>query len=66
MRAWEDHRVVMIMHDGRRVYEFHPWEKYIAPVPPYNHYDVPIYDYLKELERRGENIDDYKTIWYYY
>jgi len=56
----------MIMHDGRRVYEFHPWEKYIAPVPPYNHYDVPIYDYLKELERRGENIDDYKTIWYYY
>jgi len=66
LRAWEDHRVVMIMHDGRRVYEFHPWEKFMAPVPPYNHYDVPIYDYLKELERRGENIDDYKTIWYYY
>jgi len=66
LRAWEDHRVVMIMPDGRRVYEFHTWEKYMAPVPPYNHYDVPIYDYLKELERRGENIDDYKTIWYYY
>ncbi|NVM57416.1 MAG: KamA family radical SAM protein [Desulfobacterales bacterium] len=66
LRAWEDHRVVMIMPDGRRVYEFHPWEKYVAPVPPYNHYDVPIHDYLKELEKRGENIDDYKTIWYYY
>jgi len=66
LRAWEDHRVVMIMPDGRRVYEFHTWEKYMAPVPPYNHYDVPIYDYLKELEKRGEDIDDYKTIWYYY
>ncbi len=66
LRAWEDHRVVMIMFDGRRVYEFHPWEKFMAPVPPYNHYDVPIYDYLKELERRGENIEDYKTIWYHY
>ncbi|UCH62865.1 MAG: KamA family radical SAM protein [Fidelibacterota bacterium] len=66
LRAWEDHRVVMIMPDGRRVYEFHPWEKYISPIPPYNHYDVPIFDYLKEMEKRGENIDDYKTIWYYY
>jgi len=66
LRAWQDHRVVMIMPDGRRVYEFHPWEKNLAPMPPYNHYDVPIYDYLKELERRGENIEEYKTIWYYY
>ncbi|MBL7074252.1 KamA family radical SAM protein [candidate division KSB1 bacterium] len=66
LRAWQDHRVVMVMPDGRRVYEFHPWEKNLAPIPPYNHYDVPIYDYLKELKRRGENIDDYKTIWYYY
>ncbi len=66
LRAWQDHRVVMIMPDGSRVYEFHPWEKNITPVPPYNYVDVPIYSYLKELSARGENIGDYRTIWYYY
>ena len=66
LRSWQDHRVVMIMPDGSRVYEFHPWEKNITPVPPYNYVDVPIYYYLEELAARGENIRDYRTIWYYY
>lgn len=66
LRAGQDHRIVMILPDGSRVYEFHPWEKNITAVPPYNYHDVPIYDYLEELAARGENILDYKTIWYYY
>ncbi len=66
LRAGQDHRLVMIMADGARVYEFHPWEKNITPVPPYNYVDVPIYDYLEELAARGENVRDYRTIWYYY
>ena len=66
LRAGQDHRLVMILPDGSRVYEFHPWEKNITPVPPYNYVDVPIYDYLEELAARGENIRDYRTIWYYY
>ena len=66
LRAWQDHRLVMILPDGSRVYEFHPWEKNITPIPPYNYIDVPIYDYLEELAARGENIRDYHTIWYYY
>ncbi len=66
LRSWQDHRVVMIMPDGSRVYEFHPWEKNISPVPPYNYIDVPIYDFLEELAVRGENIRDYRTIWFYY
>ena len=66
LRAWQDHRVVMILPSGSRVYELHPWEKNITPVPPYNYIDVPIYDYLEELARRGENLRDYRTIWYYY
>ena len=66
LRAWQDHRLVMIMPNGSRVYEFHPWEKNIHPVPPYNYLDVPIYDYLEELAARGENIRDYRTIWFYY
>jgi len=66
LRAGQDHRLVMILPDGSRVYEFHPWEKNIAAVPPYNYVDVPIYDYLEELASRGENIRDYRTIWFYY
>jgi lysine 2,3-aminomutase len=67
LRAWQDHRLVMIKpEDGSRVYEFHPWEKNISPMPPYNYTDVPIYDYLEELAARGENLRDYHTIWYYY
>ena len=66
LRAWQDHRLVMILPDGSRVYEFHPWEKNIKPIPPYNYVDVPIYNYLEELAARGENIRDYRTIWYYY
>jgi len=66
LRAWQDHRVVMILPNGSRVYELHPWEKNITPVPPYNYIDVPIYDYLEEMASRGENIRDYRTIWFYY
>jgi lysine 2,3-aminomutase len=66
LRAARDRRMVMILPDGSRVYEFHPWEKNIEPVPPYNYVDVPIYDYLEELGDRGEDIREYRTIWYYY
>lgn len=66
LQAGQDHKLVMILPDGSRVYEFHPWEKNIAPIPPYNYFDVPIYDYLEELAARGENIRDYRTIWFYY
>jgi lysine 2,3-aminomutase len=66
LMAWQDHRLVMILPNGARVYEFHPWEKNIQPIPPYNYIDVPIYDYLEELAARGENIRDYRNIWFYY
>ncbi|TAJ14742.1 KamA family radical SAM protein [Marinilabiliaceae bacterium JC017] len=66
LRAAQDHRLVMILANGSRVYEFHPWEKNIKPVPPYNYTDVPIYEYLKELAKRGEKLSAYRTIWFYY
>lgn len=66
LRAGQDRRLVMILPDGSRVYEFHPWEKNITVLPPYNYVDAPIYDYLEELAARGENIRDYRTIWFYY
>ena len=60
------HSLLSILPDGRRIYEFHPWEKNLALADTYIDTDVSIHDYLQELQRRGENIEDYKTIWYYY
>jgi len=62
----QHHSLLTILPDGRRVYEFHPWEKNLALADTYIDIDVSIHEYLQELQRRGENIDDYKTIWYYY
>jgi lysine 2,3-aminomutase len=56
----------MILKDGSRVYEFHPWEKNIALTKTYIYKDVPIQNYLEELKNRGENIEDYHSIWYYF
>jgi lysine 2,3-aminomutase len=63
---WQDHKLVMIKPDGSRVYELHPWEKNIQPASTYFYTDVPIFDYIEELERRGENKNDYRTLWYYF
>lgn len=66
IRAWQDRELLGIRPDGRRVYLLHPWEKGIAPVEPWTYTDSSIYEYLKELERRGEDLGDYESIWYYY
>jgi lysine 2,3-aminomutase len=65
LRASQDHRLIMIRPDGRRVYDFHPWEKNLAMQPPYYHVDVSIFEYLQALADRGEDLWDYHTIWYY-
>ena len=66
LRAVQHHDVISILPDGRRVYEFHPWEKKLAIVDTYVYKDVSIYSYLQRLKSIGENISDYKSIWYYY
>ncbi len=66
LRAVQHHDVVSILPDGRRVYEFHPWEKKMALADTYVYTDVSIYKYLKKLQSYGENISDYNSIWYYY
>jgi len=62
----EHHNLLSVLPNGRRVYEFYPWEKNLTMADTYIDIDVSIHDYLQELQRRGENIEDYKTIWYYY
>ena len=66
LRANQHHDVIMILPDGRRMYEFHPWEKKLAPVQTYVDADVSIWDYLERLREIGEDPADYRTIWYYY
>ena len=66
MRATQHHDIISILPDGRRVYEFHPWEKKLALADTYVYTDVSIYHYLKRLRQFGEDLSHYKTIWYYY
>jgi lysine 2,3-aminomutase len=66
LKANQHHDVISILPDGKRVYEFHPWEKKLSLVGTYVHQDVPIYDYIRRLKADGENPADYRTIWYYY
>jgi len=62
----QDHDVIAFLPDGRRVYEFHPWEKKLALVDTYLHIDISIQQYLDRLATLGEKPDDYASIWYYY
>lgn len=66
LRAQQHHDIVAILPDGRRVYEFHPWEKNISPADTYLYTDVSIHSYLKRLPTIDENPRDYRSIWYYY
>jgi lysine 2,3-aminomutase len=66
LKAAQHHDVISILPDGRRVYEFHPWEKKLALVDTYVYTDVSIHDYLRRLRAIGERTEDYRSIWYYY
>ena len=64
--ASQHHNLISLLPDGRRVYEFHPWEKKLSLVDTYVYTDVAIHQYLKRLKEIGENTRDYRSIWYYY
>ena len=66
IKASQHHDIISTTPDGRRVYEFHPWEKKLAWAETYIYEDVSIYDYLKRLKSDGEDPSAYKNIWYYY
>jgi lysine 2,3-aminomutase len=66
LKAIQHHELISILPDGKRVYEFHPWEKKLSLADTYLYKDVSIHEYLQRLKADGEDIADYKTIWYYY
>ncbi|MDJ0623987.1 MAG: KamA family radical SAM protein [Desulfocapsaceae bacterium] len=66
LRASEHRDLIAILPDGRRIYEFHPWEKKLALIDTYVYTDVAIHDYLERLRQDQENLEENQTIWYYY
>jgi lysine 2,3-aminomutase len=66
LRAVQHRDIISILPDGRRVYEFHPWEKKLSLVDTYIYTDVSIQKYLKRLREDGEDVSNYRSIWYYY
>jgi lysine 2,3-aminomutase len=66
IRAWQDHELISILPTGERIYAFHPWEKNIRNVDSYMYRDVSIRSYLEKLKEVGEDIEEYRSIWYYY
>ena len=66
LRSWQDHEVIMILKDGSRIYRFYPWESMLLLIEDYLYTDVSIYSYLKRLENDGEDVEKYKSIWFYF
>lgn len=66
LRSWQNHDIIMILPDGRRVYRFYPWESMSMRIDDYLYTDISICEYLQRLAKDGENADDYRSIWYYF
>jgi lysine 2,3-aminomutase len=66
LRAGQHHEVIMITPKGERVYQFHPWEKNIARAPTYIYRDIPLAAFLERLHQDGEDVREYRSIWYYF
>ncbi len=66
LNARQHRDLISVLRDGSRVWEFHPWEKRIAAQKTYIGNDVPILDYLTRLGELGEDLNDYRSIWYYF
>ncbi len=66
LNAWQHRDMISVSPEGARLYEFHPWEKKIGAQRTYVARDVPILDYLRRLEAIGEDVSEYRGIWYYF
>lgn len=65
LRAAQHRDLLTVLPDGRRIYEFHPWEMGLVSCQTYLHSDISILDYLIRLAEIGEKPEDYDSIWYY-
>jgi len=66
LRSWQNHEIMMVLPNGSRIYRFYPWESMLLLIEDYLYTDVSIYSYLKRLQADGEDVNDYKSIWFYF
>jgi len=66
LNGWQHRDLISVSPEGARIYEFHPWEKKVADQRTYVGEDVPVQGYLERLEKYGEDISEYVSIWYYF
>ncbi len=57
--------LLTILPDGRRLYEFHPWDMNLVSCDTYLYKDVAILDYLIRLAEAGEAPMEYDSIWFF-
>jgi lysine 2,3-aminomutase len=65
LRAAQHRDLLTVFPDGRRVYEFHPWEMNLVSCQTYLYKDVAVLDYLNRLAEIGEKPEDYDSIWFF-
>ncbi len=65
LRSAQHRELLTVLPDGRRVYEFHPWEMNLVSCQTYLYKDMAILDYLNRLAEIGEKPEDYDSIWFF-
>ena len=65
LRAIQHRDLLTVLPDGKRIYEFHPWEKNLVSCQTYLYKDIANLDYLRRLSEIGENPEDYDSICFY-
>ncbi len=58
--------IIAILPDGKRVYEWKPWENNLVNQHTYIEKEMPILEYLQKLKAAGYRPEEYKSIWYYF
>ncbi|MCM2283278.1 MAG: KamA family radical SAM protein [Desulfobacula sp.] len=57
--------LLTILPDGKRMYEFHPWDMNLISCETFLYSDISILDYLERLSMIGEDPSDYDSIWFF-
>jgi lysine 2,3-aminomutase len=65
LQAGQHRDLLTVLPDGRRVYEFHPWDMNLVSCETYLYKDMAILDYLNRLAELCENPEDYYSIWFF-
>lgn len=57
--------LLTLLPDGKRLYEFHPWDISLTKCETFLYKDVSILEYLNRLSEIGEDPIEYDSIWFF-